>query len=159
MPARSGSRYRFEATGCPIHPGRSRPLAEDQMPQPGGICRRRLDRTRRQPTLHRRIAARVLRSEREADLCRPDRYRDAGRSARRPAEAAAAAADHEDALDVAPPRSTRFSSPLVLSRLHWVRPEMVVEVKYLTWTDNGLLRQVVYEGIREDKPAREVVRR
>ena len=61
-------------------------------------------------------------------------------------------------LDVAPPRSTRFGSPLVLSRVHWVRAEVVVEVKYLTWTDDGLLRQVVYEGIREDKPAREVVR-
>ena len=49
-------------------------------------------------------------------------------------------------LDVAPPRSTRFGSPLVLSRVHWVRPELVVEVKYLTWTDDGLLRQMVYEG-------------
>jgi DNA ligase D-like protein (predicted ligase) len=61
-------------------------------------------------------------------------------------------------LDVAPPRSTRFGSPLVLSRVHWVGPELVVEVKYLTWTEDGLLRQVVFEGIREDKPAREVVR-
>jgi bifunctional non-homologous end joining protein LigD len=52
-----------------------------------------------------------------------------------------------------------FGSPLVLSRVHWVRPELVVEVKYLTWTDDGLLRQIVYEGIREDKPAQEVVRR
>jgi ATP-dependent DNA ligase len=60
-------------------------------------------------------------------------------------------------LDVAPPRSTRFGSPLVLSRVHWVRPELVVEVKYLTWTEDGLLRQVVYEGVREDKPAREVI--
>jgi NAD(P)-dependent dehydrogenase (short-subunit alcohol dehydrogenase family) len=33
-----------------------------------------------------------------------------------------------------------------------------VEVKYLTWTEDGLLRQVVYEGLREDKPAGEVVR-
>jgi ATP-dependent DNA ligase len=62
-------------------------------------------------------------------------------------------------LDLAPPRSTRFGSPLVLSRVHWVRPELVVEVKYLSWTDDGLLRQVVYEGVREDKPAREVVRK
>lgn len=61
-------------------------------------------------------------------------------------------------LDIAPPRSTRFGSPLVLSRVHSVRPELVVEVKYLTWTEDGLLRQVVYEGVREDKPAREVVR-
>ena len=26
--------------------------------------------------------------------------------------------------------------------MHWVRPEVVVEVTYLTWTDDGLLRQV-----------------
>ena len=46
----------------------------------------------------------------------------------------------------------------VLSRTHWVRPKLVVEVKYLTWTDDNLLRQVVYEGLREDKPAAEIRR-
>lgn len=61
-------------------------------------------------------------------------------------------------LDVPPPRGSRFGSPLVLSRVHWVRPEMVVEVKYLTWTDDNLLRQVSFEGVREDKPARDVAR-
>jgi DNA ligase D-like protein (predicted ligase) len=61
-------------------------------------------------------------------------------------------------LAVPPPRSSRFGSPLVLSRVHWVRPELVAEVKYLTWTDDNLLRQVVYEGLREDKPAAEVRR-
>jgi ATP-dependent DNA ligase len=61
-------------------------------------------------------------------------------------------------LDVPPASGTRFGSPLVLSRVHWVRPELVAEVKYLTWTDDNLLRQVVYEGLREDKPAAEVRR-
>jgi DNA ligase D-like protein (predicted ligase) len=61
-------------------------------------------------------------------------------------------------LDVLPPRSTRFGSPLVLSRVHWVRPELVAEVKFLTWTEDNLLRQVVYEGLREDKPASDVRR-
>jgi bifunctional non-homologous end joining protein LigD len=61
-------------------------------------------------------------------------------------------------LEVPPPRSNRFGSPLVLSRVHWVRPELVAEVKFLTWTDDNLLRQVVYEGLREDKPAVEVRR-
>jgi bifunctional non-homologous end joining protein LigD len=61
-------------------------------------------------------------------------------------------------LDVPPPRTSRFGSPLVLSRVHWVRPELVAEVKFLTWTDDNLLRQVVYEGLREDKPAAEVRR-
>src|ERR1700751_3215178 len=48
-------------------------------------------------------------------------------------------------LDRHPPRTNRFGSPLVLSRVHWVRPELVVEVKYLTWTDDNLLRLVAYE--------------
>jgi DNA ligase D-like protein (predicted ligase) len=56
-------------------------------------------------------------------------------------------------LAVPPPRGGRFGSPLVLSRIHWVRPEMVVEVSYVEWTPDGLLRHVVYLGEREDKPA------
>jgi ATP-dependent DNA ligase len=48
--------------------------------------------------------------------------------------------------------------PLVLGRVHWVCPELVIEVKYLTWIGDNLLRQVVYEGLRDDKPAAEVRR-
>jgi bifunctional non-homologous end joining protein LigD len=65
---------------------------------------------------------------------------------------------HKMPLAEVPPRGSRFGTPLVLSRVHWVRPEMVVEVSYLTWTEDGLLRQVVYLGEREDKPAAEVRR-
>src|SRR3954469_23493682 len=61
-------------------------------------------------------------------------------------------------LDVPPPRTSRFGSPLVLSRVHWVEPELVAEVTFLTWTEEGLLRHVVYQGLREDKPAGEVTR-
>jgi len=61
-------------------------------------------------------------------------------------------------LDKPPPRETRFGSPLELSRVHWVRPEVVVEVTYLTWTEDGLLRAVSYQGQREDKRANEVIR-
>jgi bifunctional non-homologous end joining protein LigD len=57
-----------------------------------------------------------------------------------------------------PPRDSRFGSPLKLSHVHWVRPQIVVEVTYLTWTEDNLLRQVSYQGQREDKPARQVVR-
>src|ERR1700731_3363686 len=67
-------------------------------------------------------------------------------------------ATSEMPLQVAPPRTNRFGSPLVLSRVHWVRPELVVEVKYLIWTDDNLLRQVVYEGLREDKDPTDVRR-
>ena len=60
--------------------------------------------------------------------------------------------------EVPPPRSSRFESSLVLSRVEWVRPELVAEVKYLTWTGNNLLRQVVYQSLCEDKPAPETRR-
>jgi bifunctional non-homologous end joining protein LigD len=55
-------------------------------------------------------------------------------------------------LDVPPPRGARFGSPLVLSRTHWVRPELVAEVKFLAWTEDNLLRQVVYEGCGRTNP-------
>ncbi|MEA2760494.1 MAG: bifunctional non-ous end joining protein LigD [Methylobacteriaceae bacterium] len=61
-------------------------------------------------------------------------------------------------LDVPPRRTSRFGSPLVLSRVHWVRPEIIAEVTYLEWTDDGLLRHVVYQRLREDKPAAHVRR-
>jgi bifunctional non-homologous end joining protein LigD len=61
-------------------------------------------------------------------------------------------------LSAAPPRTNRFGSPLNLARVHWVRPELVCEVTFLSWTDDGLLRQVTYQGLREDKPATEVRR-
>src|SRR5260221_5114816 len=61
-------------------------------------------------------------------------------------------------LSEPPPRGSRFGSPLVLSRVHWVRPEMVVEVSFAEWTPDGLLRHVVYLGERKDKPARDVRR-
>jgi len=61
-------------------------------------------------------------------------------------------------LAIPPPRGSRFGSPLVLSRVHWVCPEMVVEVSYVEWTPDGLLRHVVYLGERQDKLASEVRR-
>jgi bifunctional non-homologous end joining protein LigD len=61
-------------------------------------------------------------------------------------------------LEVPPPRTSRFGSPLVLSRVHSVMPELVAEVKFLTWTEDNVLRQAVYEGLREDRPATEVRR-
>src|SRR4051812_10790855 len=57
----------------------------------------------------------------------------------------AAADDRQMPLDMPPPRNSRFGAPLVLSRVHWVRPEQVAEVKFLTWTEDNLLRQVVYQ--------------
>jgi hypothetical protein len=54
-------------------------------------------------------------------------------------------------------RDSPFGSPLKLSRVYLVWPQVVVEVTYLTWTEENLLRQS-YQGQREDKPAIQVVR-
>jgi ATP-dependent DNA ligase len=61
-------------------------------------------------------------------------------------------------LSAPPPRETRFGSLLVLSRMYWVKPQLVAKITYLTWTEDGLLRQTVYVGLRSDKPAAEVRR-
>lgn len=42
--------------------------------------------------------------------------------------------------------------------VHWVRPELVVQVAFLEWTVHGKLRHPRLVGMRRDKRARDVVR-
>ena len=39
----------------------------------------------------------------------------------------------------------------------WVEPKLVAEVEFVEWTHDGHLRAPSYQGLREDKPAEEVV--
>jgi bifunctional non-homologous end joining protein LigD len=41
---------------------------------------------------------------------------------------------------------------------HWVEPELVGQIGFSEWTRDGRLRHPRYLGLRDDKPAREVVR-
>ncbi len=40
----------------------------------------------------------------------------------------------------------------------WVRPELVCEVEFVEWTHDGRLRAPSFQGLRDDKPPREVHR-
>jgi len=42
--------------------------------------------------------------------------------------------------------------------VHWIRPELVGEVAFTEWTEENVLRHPTFQGLREDKSAREVVR-
>ena len=44
------------------------------------------------------------------------------------------------------------------NKIVWVRAELVAEVQFVGWSGAGRLRHAVYLGLREDKPANEVVR-
>lgn len=48
--------------------------------------------------------------------------------------------------------------PKTNTEVTWVKPELVCEVQFHGWTDDGIMRQPVFLRMREDKNARDVVR-
>jgi bifunctional non-homologous end joining protein LigD len=52
-----------------------------------------------------------------------------------------------------------FSEPFKTNEpAHWVRPDLVAQVRFTEWTADGKLRHPVYLGLRDDKKADDVVR-
>ena len=58
-------------------------------------------------------------------------------------------------------RESPFSPPpagWLGKNAHWVKPQLVGEVEFAEWTDEGKIRHPSFQGLRKDKPARAVVR-
>jgi len=45
-----------------------------------------------------------------------------------------------------------------LAATHWVKPQLVAQIVFTEWTSDGSVRHPVFLGLRDDKPARRVVR-
>ncbi|WP_369215895.1 non-homologous end-joining DNA ligase [Streptomyces flavofungini] len=61
-------------------------------------------------------------------------------------------------LDAREVRTSPFEGRRPERTAHWVRPELVAEIAFTEWTRDGLLRHPRYQGLRDDKDPREVVR-
>jgi bifunctional non-homologous end joining protein LigD len=68
-------------------------------------------------------------------------------------------ADMRDRLAPLVRKTMPFTNePHTNEEAQWVKPQVVVEVKFNEWTSDGRLRQPIFVGVRDDKDARDVVR-
>jgi bifunctional non-homologous end joining protein LigD len=49
-------------------------------------------------------------------------------------------------------------TPAEFRRCHWIKPQLVAQLKFTEWTGEGKLRHPVFLGLREDKSAAAVRR-
>ena len=111
-----------------------------------------------------RVAAgRILRRGRQADVHGEDQERlraahaeGGGRARSRSSRRASV-----PFANLPEPKNARRGEALtaeVMKKCRWLRPELVAQVEYTDWTAANHLRHSRFAGLRDDKPAREVVR-
>src|SRR5213075_554784 len=64
-------------------------------------------------------------------------------------------------LDKLEQSSSPFSNPprgFEAKGAHWIKPQLVAEIAFTEWSNDGALRHPSFQGLRPDKSASEVVR-
>jgi bifunctional non-homologous end joining protein LigD len=65
---------------------------------------------------------------------------------------------HERLKSLETPTSPIQPEPKTNEPAHWVRPELVAEIEFTEWTEDGSMRHPIFAGLRDDKDPREVKR-
>ena len=67
--------------------------------------------------------------------------------------------DLKQKLDALATDASPFPPKAVAGRKHhWVKPKLIAEVSFAEWTNSGSVRHAVFQGLRDDKPAKGISR-
>jgi bifunctional non-homologous end joining protein LigD len=61
-------------------------------------------------------------------------------------------------MELASEESPLDPPPIMVKPVHWVRPELVVSVRYSEWSPDGTLRFPIFNGLRPEVDPAEAIR-